>query len=144
MNNLYIIKDRLNEALRVRNMSRSELAEKSGINKGTISRYLRGETIPRSPAIGKLAQVLNVNPAWILGYDVPMEDGIDTESDISPFSADFLTKMTDVQQQLIMEVMKLSPDNQFKMSNFMKFLLFEQGLDENGYPIEDSQEADTK
>lgn len=144
MNNLYIIKDRLNEALRVRNISRSELAEKSGINKGTLSRYLRGETIPRSLAIGKLAQVLNVNPAWILGYDVPMEDGVDTESDISPFSADILTKITEVQQQLIYEVMKLSPENQFKMSNFMKFLLFEQGLDENGYPIEDSQEADRK
>lgn len=76
MNNLYIIKDRLNEALQVRNMSRSELAEKSGINKGTISRYLRGETIPRSLAIGKLAQVLNVNPAWILGYDVSMDPDV--------------------------------------------------------------------
>lgn len=73
MDNLYKIKYRLNEALIVRNMTRNELAEKSGINKGTISRYLRGETIPRSLAIGRIARVLNVNPAWILGYDVPME-----------------------------------------------------------------------
>ncbi len=73
MDNLYIIKDRINEALMVRNMTRNELADKSGINKGTISRYLRGETIPRSLAIGRIAKALNVNPTWILGYDVPME-----------------------------------------------------------------------
>ena len=144
MDNLYIIKERLNEALQIRKMTATELAKKSGINKSSLSRYLSGENIPRSLSIDKLSKALRVNPAWILGYDVPMEDGVDTESDISPFSTDFLTKMTDVQQQLILEVMKLSPDNQFKMSNFMKFLLFEQGLDENGYPIEDSQEADKK
>ena len=73
MDNLYIIKNRLNEALTLRNMTRNELAEKSGINKGTISRYLRGETIPRSLAIGRIARALDVNPAWVLGYDVPME-----------------------------------------------------------------------
>ena len=73
MDNLYIIKNRLNEALTLRNMTRNELAEKSGINKGTISRYLRGETIPRSLAIGRIARALDINPAWVLGYDVPME-----------------------------------------------------------------------
>lgn len=73
MDNLYIIKNRLNEALIFRGMTRNELADKCGINKGTISRYLRGETIPRSLAIGRIAKALNVNPAWILGYDVPME-----------------------------------------------------------------------
>ena len=73
MDSLYIIKDRLNEALIARKITRNELADKCGINKGTISRYLRGETIPRSFAIGRIAKALNVNPAWILGYDVPME-----------------------------------------------------------------------
>lgn len=83
MDNLYKIKYRLNEALIVRNMTRNELAEKSGINKGTISRYLRGETIPRSLAIGRIARTLNVNPAWILGYDVPMEgDSIPIEINV--------------------------------------------------------------
>ena len=77
MDNLYIIKDRINEALNFRGMTRNELADKSGINKGTISRYLRGETIPRSVAIGKIATALNVSPTWILGYNVTM-DGKET------------------------------------------------------------------
>lgn len=95
-----------------------------------------------------MAKALNVSPAWLLGYELTI-DGKDIEPPIeSAIKANQseidISKLTEVQQQLIVEVMKLSPDNQFKMSNFMKFLLFEQGLDENGYPIEDSQEEDTK
>lgn len=72
MNNLYIIKDRLNEAMRLRDMNLTELAEKTGLNKSTVSRYLKGAVIPRTAAIGKMAQALGVSPAWILGYDVSM------------------------------------------------------------------------
>ena len=73
MDNIYKIKDRLNEALSLRGMTAAELANAAGMYKSSLSRYLTGENIPRSKAIGKLAQALNVSPAWILGYDVPME-----------------------------------------------------------------------
>ncbi|MBQ6148655.1 MAG: helix-turn-helix domain-containing protein [Oscillospiraceae bacterium] len=77
MNNLYIIKDRLNEAMQKRGITAAELAQRTGLNKSSVSRYLTGENIPRSLAIGKLAQALRVNPAWILGYDVAMEEGVE-------------------------------------------------------------------
>lgn len=73
MEQIYIIKDRLNEAMSLRNMTASELAKKSGLNKSSISRYLSGENVPRSIAIGKMSKALDVSPAWVLGYDVPME-----------------------------------------------------------------------
>ena len=73
MNNLYIIKDRLNEALALRKMNISELALKSGLNKSSVSRYLSGQMIPRSIAIGKMATALGVSPTWVLGYDVTMD-----------------------------------------------------------------------
>lgn len=76
MDNLYIIKDRLNEAMQKRGITATELAKLTGLNKSSVSRYLTGENIPRSLAIGKLAQALRVNPAWILGYDVPMDEGV--------------------------------------------------------------------
>ena len=79
MDNLYIIKDRLIEAMNLRNMTASDLAKKSGLNKSSISRYLTGENVPRSIAIGKMSSALNVSPAWVLGYDVPMESSIDQE-----------------------------------------------------------------
>ena len=76
MDNLYIIKDRLNEAMQKRGITATELAKLTGLNKSSVSRYLTGENIPRSLAIGKLAQALRINPAWILGYDVPMDEGV--------------------------------------------------------------------
>lgn len=74
---MYKIKDRLKEALAVRNMRPIDLAIKSGINKGTISRYLKGEIIPKQSKIMELARALNVSPAWLLGYETPMEGGAD-------------------------------------------------------------------
>lgn len=72
MDNLYIIKDRLNEAMKLRDLNITELAFKCGLNKSTVSRYLTGTVIPRSVAIGKMANALQVSPAWILGYEVTM------------------------------------------------------------------------
>lgn len=76
MCNLYIIKFRLLEAMKIRGITATELSKKSGLNKSSVSRYLSGETIPRSLAIGKMASALNVNPAWVLGYDVSMDPDV--------------------------------------------------------------------
>lgn len=73
MNNLYVIKERLIEAMKLRGMNLTELANKSGLAKSSVSRYLSGENIPRSIAIGKMANALNVSPAWILGYNLTMD-----------------------------------------------------------------------
>lgn len=67
------IKDRLQEALTVRGMTASDLANKSGINKGAISKYLKGTVTPKQTAIGILASALDVSPSWLLGYDLTMD-----------------------------------------------------------------------
>lgn len=73
MDNLYIIKDRLNEALKLRGMTATELSNKTGLNKSSISRFLSGKSIPRSLTIGLMAEALNVSPTWMLGYDVTID-----------------------------------------------------------------------
>lgn len=78
------IRERIKEALALRDMMPVELARKSGINKGSISKYLSGDVIPKQSAIGAMAEALHVLPSWLMGYDVPMEaalpepDRIDT------------------------------------------------------------------
>lgn len=67
------IADRLNEALRIRGKKQIDLVQGTGVNKSTISRYLRGEREPKQTALLKLARVLNVSEAWLLGFDVAME-----------------------------------------------------------------------
>lgn len=65
------LKDRLREALASNNMKPIELAERADVPKSMISYYLSGKSVPKADRVYKMAQVLGVNEAWLLGYDVP-------------------------------------------------------------------------
>ena len=67
------IAERLKSALEIRNISQSELSRKTGIGKSSISTYLTGEYEPKQKNIYKMALALNVNEAWLMGAEVPME-----------------------------------------------------------------------
>lgn len=66
-------KERLVEAMKEMNKKQADLVKETGLNKGTISRYLSGEVEPRQDAAYKLALALNVSETWLWGYDVPKE-----------------------------------------------------------------------
>lgn len=68
-----LTKDRLREAMSAANKKQADLVRETGLNRGTISRYLSGEVEPRQEAAYKLALALNVSETWLWGYDVPME-----------------------------------------------------------------------
>ena len=68
--------ERIKEALALRGMTAADLSRKTGIGKGLISRYLHGEVVPKQSKIAVIARALEVSPAWLLGYDVPMEDTV--------------------------------------------------------------------
>ena len=65
--------ERLKEIISIRNIKQVEIIERTGINKGTLSSYISGRYIPKQDNIYKLAKVLSVNPAWLMGLDVPMD-----------------------------------------------------------------------
>lgn len=67
------IKDRIKEAIKIREITQSELAEKAKIDKGQLSSYISGKYKPRQNNIDALSLALNVNEAWLMGFDVPME-----------------------------------------------------------------------
>lgn len=66
------IKDRLREAMDARQMRAADLVDASGVPKSAISFYLSGKSKPKADRLYKLAQVLDVSEAWLLGYNVPM------------------------------------------------------------------------
>ena len=68
--------NRLIEALAIRHMSQSELSQKTGLNKSSISQYVHGKNIPMQNALYLISKVLNINAEWLMGYDVPMERNI--------------------------------------------------------------------
>ena len=71
-----IVSERLKYAMKLRNMKQVDLVEKTGIGKSSISTYLSGEYFPKQINTYKLAEALGVNPSWLMGNDVPMENNV--------------------------------------------------------------------
>lgn len=82
-------KNRFNKILSLKDVKPVELAEKTGLSKSTISHYMSGYTKPKSDRLYMLAKTLNVNEAWLMGYDVPMERDTYEDQNIITFDAIF-------------------------------------------------------
>lgn len=67
------IADRMREAMERKGIKQSELVSITGIGKSSISTYLSGEYEPKQRNIYKIAKALDVNEAWLMGEDVPMD-----------------------------------------------------------------------
>lgn len=70
-------RNRIREALSLRNMKQVELCEKTGIKKSSINNWLAQRWQPKQDALMKMAKVLDVSEMWLAGYDVPMERPIE-------------------------------------------------------------------
>lgn len=81
MNNIF--SERLQKAMTVRGIKQIELVEKTGISKSAISQYLSGAFVPKQKNTYKLADALNVDPAWLMGKDVDMEKKVNVQNIIS-------------------------------------------------------------
>jgi repressor LexA len=70
MNKIAEFSDRLNEAMKFRDVSATELGARIGMSKQAISMYSSGKRHPKQPTIEAIARILKINPAWLIGYDV--------------------------------------------------------------------------
>ena len=64
---------RIKKALAIRGMKQSELCEKTKIPKSALSEYISGAYEPKQDRLFLIAQALDVDPVWLMGFDVPME-----------------------------------------------------------------------
>lgn len=64
---------RLKKAMLIRNIKQIELSEKTKIPKSSINQYMSGYAEPKQDRIALISKALNISPAWLIGYDVPME-----------------------------------------------------------------------
>ena len=65
--------NRLRKALSIRNMKQSELCRRTKIATSAMSEYLSGLYEPKQDKIYLMSEALNVDPVWLMGFDVPME-----------------------------------------------------------------------
>ena len=76
--------DRLNLMLRERGLAQADLVKATGIERSRISTYCSGKNDPKFEPVYRIALFLKVNVAWLMGYDVPMEEN--KQIDDSEFS----------------------------------------------------------
>ena len=100
------IAERIRKGLSIRNMRQTDLVEKTGIGKSSISTYLSGEYEPKQRNIYKIAQALDVSEAWLMGYDVPMERKIAVE-------------VTKEEQNLLINFQSLNDTGKFKAFEYV-------------------------
>lgn len=63
---------RLKKAMAIRGVKQSELAKKCNIDKSLISNYVNGNYNAKQDNIHSIAKALDVDDAWLMGYDVSM------------------------------------------------------------------------
>lgn len=75
--------ERLTQALDLRGLSAADLSRATGVSEGTISCYKSGKYQAKQNRVYSFAKALRVDPAWLMGYNVPMEPQ-GTEAAIPP------------------------------------------------------------
>jgi transcriptional regulator with XRE-family HTH domain len=75
---------RIAEALRIKGMKQYELCKLANVPKSSLSLYLSGAYEPKQDRVYDMAKALNVNEAWLMGYDVPMERQVKKVSPSEP------------------------------------------------------------
>lgn len=125
-------KDRIKKALEVREMRQSELVEKTGIDKGQMSSYLAGRYKPKQKNLSLIAEALNVDEAWLMGYDVPMERSSDLGFTTSvSYDATNWMKHTANEQELLNHFSKLNLKGEEEAIKRVKELIYVPDYTEN-------------
>lgn len=76
-----MFKERLNEAMMIREKSAAQLSRETGLSKAQLSQYTNGIYEPKYMAVQKLSDALDVNVAWLIGMDSSMEKRIELQNE---------------------------------------------------------------
>lgn len=98
---------RLREALNDAGLTQQELSDKSHIGKSSISQYVNGSHTPMNKSAYEIAEVLKVNPAWLMGLDAPKH----------------LPRIEEMQIELTKKISELSEEQQRHLMSYVDFLL---------------------
>lgn len=97
--------ERLNQILAERNMRQVDIIEAAKpyskkynvkLNKNDLSQYVSGKIEPGQRKLSILGMALNVNEAWLMGYDVPIERK--STSEVDSISADECANIKNIMQ----------------------------------------------
>lgn len=122
----YSFAQRLRQALDMRNMKQITLSEKSGVSRALISAYLKGDYEAKQDNVYFLAKALNVNEAWLMGFEnVAMERSTKKQSDdlFLEAASDFLLDEENKYNELLKKIIQLDDKDLIIVENLIDSLL---------------------
>jgi len=112
-----VAKDRINHLINTYcGGSQQRFAEKTGLSKASVSQYAHGKNVPSNITAGKIAEVFHVDPAWIMGFDLP------TPYDEALAMLNCEPDIVVAALSLYSEFQKLTPENQIAFRTLLKNL----------------------
>lgn len=117
-------KERLTELMQKNNLRQADVVKTTGLDKSTISYYLNGKREPAQDNIFTISQAYNVDPAWLMGYEVPMEKQPIKRTYSAHEAAEILIiKENPNVRSLIDDYLKLTPEQQASVANLVQSML---------------------
>ena len=122
------IKNRIKEGMRMRKISAAQLAKMSGVSEASISNYLNDKVKPKTNNIQKLASALEVNEAWLMGYDVDPDadyDGVFKSDEIQNSKLESSENYGRLYKNIIRKLMddNLNADDLKNIDDYVTFIL---------------------
>jgi len=70
----YTFAQRLEEIMKIKNITAAEISKALNISEAVISQYKSGLYKPKQKRLELFAKFFNVNEEWLMGYEVPIEN----------------------------------------------------------------------
>lgn len=131
MNKLEIIEDfktRFNKALEIRGKKPIDVVKATGISESAISQYRSGLTEPKRERLAKIADYLKVNPTWLLGLDVPMENKKEPRA-ITDLEFEYVQKirlLDEHSKEIVLTI--IEKEYQRQEETYKRIKVYEEGL----------------
>ena len=124
---------RIQEGMNLRGYKQIDLVEKTGISKGALSSYISGRYVPKQNNIYLIAKALDVNEAWLMGANVPMERV--SEKPSATITLYNVHCETQPEAELVLTYRDLNDVNKKKVSSYTRTLLSTQQMEDEVYEV---------
>ena len=103
--------ERLAEMMKEFNISAADIVRKTGINKSTLSNYINGKRTADQEHLSLIADPYGIDPAWLMGYDVPMKPATELNIEmIDPDDAEIYKRIANLpleKKAALLDMLKL-------------------------------------
>lgn len=100
--------------------------------KSDLSQYISGKVEPGQEKLSVLAEALKVSEAWLMGYDVPMQDNgtevIGTRVKKQPTET---SELSEQDKEIISLIANLPEDKRREAINYIKFISAQRQNEDN-------------